>query len=66
MKIRPLVAELFHAGQTEKTELKVAFRNFANASKKQHTKHAFTLGRFEATRDSLQRLDVKVMFYQRI
>ena len=32
MKIRPVVAELFHAGG--RTELTVAFRNFANAPKK--------------------------------
>jgi hypothetical protein len=36
MKICPLRAELFHAdrrmdGQTDKTKLMVAFRNFANA-----------------------------------
>jgi hypothetical protein len=31
MKINPLVAELFHAdGQTNMTNLIVAFRNFAN------------------------------------
>jgi len=35
MKIRPVGAELFHAdGQTDMTEPIVAFRNFANASKK--------------------------------
>ena len=38
MKIRPVGAELFHAdgrtgGQTGMTNLIVAFRNFANASK---------------------------------
>jgi len=32
MKIRPVGAELFHTdGQTDMTELIVAFRNFANA-----------------------------------
>jgi hypothetical protein len=34
MKIRPVVAELFHAdGQTDMMNLIAAFRNFANASK---------------------------------
>jgi len=34
MKIRPVGADLFHAGRrTETTKLKVAFRNFANATK---------------------------------
>jgi hypothetical protein len=34
MKIRPKVAELFHAdGQTDMTKFPVAFRNFANAPK---------------------------------
>ena len=38
MKIRPMTAELLHAGgrtdgKTEKTKLIVAFRNFANATK---------------------------------
>ena len=34
MKIRQVVAELFHAdGQTYMTKLAVAFRNFANAPK---------------------------------
>jgi len=38
MKIRPLVAELFHADrridrQTDMTKLSVAFRNFAKAPK---------------------------------
>jgi hypothetical protein len=38
MKIRPVGAELFHAGgrtdgQTDVTKLTVAFRNFANAPK---------------------------------
>jgi len=33
MKIRPLVAELFHVeGQTDMTKLTVAFRSFANAA----------------------------------
>ena len=36
MKIRPVGAELFHAdGRTYMTKLIVAFRNFANAPKKQ-------------------------------
>jgi hypothetical protein len=36
MKIRPVGAELFHAGgQTDMAKLIVAFRNFANAPKKQ-------------------------------
>jgi hypothetical protein len=35
MKIRPVAAELFRAGgQTDTTKLIVAFRNFANATKK--------------------------------
>jgi len=35
MKIRPVGAELFQAdGRVDKTKLTVAFRNFANASKK--------------------------------
>jgi len=35
MKLRPMGAELFHAdGQTDKTKLTVAFRNFVNAPKK--------------------------------
>ena len=34
MKIRPVAAELFHAGgRTDMTKLTVAFRNFANAPK---------------------------------
>ena len=34
-KIRPVTAELFHAGgQTDMTKLTVAFRSFANASKR--------------------------------
>jgi hypothetical protein len=36
MKIRPVVAELFHAnthGRTDRTMPTVAFRNFANAPK---------------------------------
>jgi hypothetical protein len=34
MKIRPVGAELFHAdGQTDTTDLTVAFPNFANAPK---------------------------------
>jgi hypothetical protein len=34
MKIRPVVAELFHADRrTDVTKLTVAFRNFANAPK---------------------------------
>jgi hypothetical protein len=34
MKIRPVVAELFHAdGQTDKTKKIAAFRNSANAPK---------------------------------
>ena len=38
MKIRPVGAELFHAGrrtegQTDMTKLTVTFRNFANAPK---------------------------------
>jgi len=34
MKIRPVGAKLFHSdGQTDKTKVKVAFRNFANAPK---------------------------------
>ena len=34
IKIRPVGAELFHAdGQTDKTKLIVAFRNFANEPK---------------------------------
>jgi hypothetical protein len=36
IKIRPVGAELFHAdGETNMTKIIVAFRNFANASKKQ-------------------------------
>ena len=36
IKIRPVGAELFHGdGQTDMTKLTVAFRNFANAPKKQ-------------------------------
>ena len=36
IKIRPVGAELFHAnGQTDTTKLIVAFRNFANAPKKE-------------------------------
>jgi hypothetical protein len=36
IKIRPVGAELFHAdGQTDKTKLIVAFRNFAKANKNQ-------------------------------
>jgi Ca2+-binding EF-hand superfamily protein len=35
MKIRPVGAELFQAdGRTDKTKLRVAFRNFANEPKK--------------------------------
>jgi hypothetical protein len=35
MKIRAVVAELFHAdGRTDMTKLIVAFRNFTNASNK--------------------------------
>jgi len=35
MKIRPVGAELFHAyRRTDTTKLILAFRNFANASKK--------------------------------
>jgi len=42
MKIRPVGAELFHAGRrtderTDMTKLIVAFRNFANEPKKCHT-----------------------------
>jgi len=34
MKIRPIGAEFFHMdGRTHTTKLKVAFRNFANASR---------------------------------
>jgi hypothetical protein len=37
IKIRPVGAELFLAdGQTDMTQLTVAFRNFANAPKKLH------------------------------
>jgi len=36
MKIRPVAAELFHAGgQTDMTKLIVAFRNYTNAPKKE-------------------------------
>ena len=41
MKIRPVEAELFHVGG--RTELKVAFRNVANASKKRVTKTVCSL-----------------------
>jgi len=35
MKIRPLGAELFHAGgQTDTTKLTIAFRNFAHGGRK--------------------------------
>ena len=38
MKIRPVGAELFHAGgRTDMTKLTVAFRNFANAPKNHTT-----------------------------
>jgi len=38
MKIRPVGAELFRAdGRTEMTKLIVAFRNFANVSKKRQS-----------------------------
>jgi hypothetical protein len=37
MKIRPVVAELFHAdGQTDMTKLTVAFRSFANSPKRSY------------------------------
>ena len=41
MKIRPVAAELFHVdgqtdGWTDMTKLIVAFRNFANTTKKEH------------------------------
>ena len=44
MEIRPEGAELFNAGgrtdgQTDKTKLIVAFRNFANAQKKWRSKY---------------------------
>jgi hypothetical protein len=39
IKIRPVGAELFHAyGQTNVTNLVVAFRNFANASRNNYTR----------------------------
>ena len=38
MKIRPVVAQLFHAeGRTDMTKLIVAFRNFAKATNKTFT-----------------------------
>ena len=48
MKIRLVGAELFHAdgrtdGRLDMTELIVAFRNFANAPKKQLTSHKLFL-----------------------
>jgi len=37
MKILPVVAELFHVdGQTDMTNLLVAFRNFANSLKNEY------------------------------
>ena len=42
MKIRLHGAELFHADRrTDMTKLKVAFRNFANASKNTRSAHGF-------------------------
>jgi hypothetical protein len=42
MKIRPVVAELFHAdGQTDMTKLIAAFHNFDNAPQK--NEHDFTI-----------------------
>jgi hypothetical protein len=48
MKIRPVGAELFHAdGQTDTTQLIVAFRNFANSPKSSafcpHSVYAFSM-----------------------
>jgi len=53
MKIRPVVAELFHAegktdeqrdGRTDVTKPTVAFRKFANASKKGYISYVTDIG----------------------
>jgi hypothetical protein len=44
MEIRPVGAEMFHAGgRTDMTKLTAAFRNFANASKVTNRKCTSTL-----------------------
>jgi hypothetical protein len=42
MKIHPVGAKLFHAGQTDgQTKLIVAFRNFVNAPKNGHVRKSY-------------------------
>jgi hypothetical protein len=53
MKIRPVGAELFHAeGKTDRrTDMTptVAFRNFANKTKKEHLYHTHTVRNYSST-----------------